>query len=161
MRKLFDPHGNPIDIALLGDNESMLIEAFQVVEDFTKVKDSKGGEQAIPAGYTKKIRLAKPMEILQFVGKAMGFVDGEEEDDSQVSRSLQVTFVSERGYKMQRNTGPDGRRKLVERNERAEIGPDIPQEENIAKRLGCSFLNQLTISLILKRSGTRHWTLVC
>ncbi len=125
---------------MLGDNEAMLIEAFEVVEDFTKVKKRNGSEDAVPTGYTKKIRLAKPIDILQFVGKALGFFDGEEHDDSQVNGSLQVTFVDSDGYKMDWGTGPDGRRRLVETNERAEIVPDSPQEENIAKRLGVRFV---------------------
>ena len=36
VRKLFDAHNNPIDIPLLGDNEAMLIEGFDVVEDSQK-----------------------------------------------------------------------------------------------------------------------------
>lgn len=144
VRKLFDAHNNPIDIPLLGDNEAMLIESFEVVEDFTNVKKANGSEHAVPAGYTKKIRLAKPKEILQFVGKVMGYIDGEEVDDSKVRRSLQVTFVSSRGNKMQLNIGPDGKRRLLETNERAEIPCwTLPQERNIAARLGVRFVKSV------------------
>jgi hypothetical protein len=74
VRKLFDEHGNPIDISKLGDNEALMIEGFEVVEDFTKVKKNETGEeQAVCTGYTKKIRYTKPREALEFVGKALGY----------------------------------------------------------------------------------------
>ena len=74
VRKLFDEHGNPLDIPLLGDNEALMIEGFEVVEDFTKVKSNKEGtEQAVCTGYTKKIKYTKPREALEFVGKALGY----------------------------------------------------------------------------------------
>jgi hypothetical protein len=43
VRKLFDDHGNPIDIPKPGDNEALMIEGFEVVEDFTKVKKNETG----------------------------------------------------------------------------------------------------------------------
>lgn len=74
VRKLFDTHGNPIDIPKLGDNEALMIEGFEVVEDFTKVKKNETGEeQAECTGYTKKIKYTKPREALEFVGKALGY----------------------------------------------------------------------------------------
>lgn len=73
VRKLFDAHNNPIDIALLGDNEALMIEGFEVVEDFTKVKQNDGSTEAVPTGYTKKIKYTKPREALEFVGKALGY----------------------------------------------------------------------------------------
>ena len=55
VRKLYDMHNNPIDIPLRGDNEAMLIDGFNVVEDFTKVKQNQDGhEQAVCTGYTKR-----------------------------------------------------------------------------------------------------------
>lgn len=74
VRKLFDTYGNPIDIPKLGDNEALMIEGFEVVEDFTKVKKNEiGEEQAECTGYTKKIKYTKPREALEFVGKALGY----------------------------------------------------------------------------------------
>lgn len=74
VRKLFDAHGNPMDIPSLGDNEALMIEGFEVVEDFTKVKTNETGEeQAVCTGYTKKIKYTKPREALEFVGKALGY----------------------------------------------------------------------------------------
>ena len=74
VRKLFDTHGNPLDIPDLGDNEALMIEGFEVVEDFTKVKKNETGEeQAVCTGYTKKIKYTKPREALEFVGKALGY----------------------------------------------------------------------------------------
>lgn len=73
VRKLFDAHGNPIDIPTLGDNEAIMIEGFEVVEDFTQVEKSDGSEGSVPTGYTKKIKYTKPREALEFVGKALGY----------------------------------------------------------------------------------------
>jgi phage terminase small subunit len=74
VRKLFDAHNNPIDISLLGDNEALMIEGFEVVEDFTKVKNNEEGtEHAVCTGYTKKIKYTKSREALEFVGKVLGY----------------------------------------------------------------------------------------
>ena len=74
VRKLFDEHGNPIDIPNLADSEADLIEGFEVVEDFTKVKKNEmGAEQAVCTGYTKKYKLTSRKERHLYVGKALGY----------------------------------------------------------------------------------------
>ncbi len=107
VRKLFDAHNNPIDIPLLGDNEALLIEGFEVVEDFTKVKDNRGREQAVCTGYTKKIRHAKPKDVLAFVGKALGYMTDEPpEPEDQALKSLQIVFVNSKGERVDVNLNP-------------------------------------------------------
>lgn len=102
VRKLFDAHNNPIDIPLLGDNEAMLIEGFEVVEDFTKVKNNKDGhEQAVCTGYTKKIRYTKPKDVVEFVGKVMGYITDEAPEPEDPSlKSLTVVFVNSKGERV-------------------------------------------------------------
>ena len=74
VRKLFDAQGNPIDIPNLGDNEAALIEGFEVVEDFTKVKkNEEGTEQAVCTGYTKKFKLVSPIKAHEYYGKILGY----------------------------------------------------------------------------------------
>ena len=108
VRKLFDAHNNPIDIPLLGDNEAMLIEGFEVVEDFTKVKNNKDGkEQAVCTGYTKKIRYTKPKDVVEFVGKVMGYITDEAPDPEDPSlKSLTVVFVNSKGERVDVNLNP-------------------------------------------------------
>jgi phage terminase small subunit len=144
VRKLLDEHNNPIDIPLLGDNEALIIKGFDVVEDFTKVKKNKDGtEQAVCTGYTKKVRLTEPKEILAFVGKVMGYIreDQEPDPDDKAKRSLRVTFVSPKGKQIQVSIGQDGQRRLVQVNEQPK-GEPLPPEApaSIAKRLGVRFV---------------------
>lgn len=71
-RKLFDHHGNPIEIPELGDTEAACIAGFEIVEDFTKVKKAGGGEDAIPTGYTKKVKLLDRTPYIMALGKYLG-----------------------------------------------------------------------------------------
>ena len=73
VRKMFDEHGNPIDIPQLGDHEAAMIEGFEVVEDFTKVKKNDGSTDAVPTGYTKKYKLTPKLKAMMEFGKVMGF----------------------------------------------------------------------------------------
>ena len=73
VRKLFDTHGNAIDIPLLADSEADCIEGFEIEENFTKVKHDDGSIEAVPTGYTKKIKFTKRRERHEYVGKALGF----------------------------------------------------------------------------------------
>lgn len=98
VRKLFDDHGNPIDIPKLGDNEALMIEGFEVVEDFTKVKQNETGEeQAVCSGYTKKIKYTKPREALEFVGKALGYYADKVEHSGTVTVEELVIAMNEGG----------------------------------------------------------------
>lgn len=101
VRKLFDDHGNPIDIPKLGDNEALMIEGFEVVEDFTKVKQNETGEeQAECTGYTKKIKYTKPREALEFVGKALGYYVDKKELTGLPTVEYLVSLIRRREPKM-------------------------------------------------------------
>lgn len=72
IRKVFDEHGN-VDITKLGDSEADCIEGFEVTEDFTKVAKNDGTEDAVPTGYTKKIKWTSRRNRHEYLGKALGF----------------------------------------------------------------------------------------
>lgn len=124
-------------------------EAFEVVEGFTKVKKVSGSEDAVRPGRRKRIRLAKSKEILQFVGKVMGHVDGEEEDNSKVSRSLQVTFISTLGNNMNLNIGlmeNEGWWKRTNAPRYPQLCRSFPRKRTLPHEQECGLLNQFTMS---------------
>jgi phage terminase small subunit len=71
-RKLFDSHGNPIEIAELDEETALSIAGFEIVEDFTKVKKAGGGEDAVQTGYTKKFKLLDRTPYIIALGKVLG-----------------------------------------------------------------------------------------
>jgi hypothetical protein len=73
VRNLFDEHGNAKDIPSLSDSEADCIEGFEVVEDFTKVAKNDGTEDAVPTGYTKKIKWTSRKARHEYLGKALGY----------------------------------------------------------------------------------------
>ncbi|MCE7976342.1 MAG: hypothetical protein DYH03_04095 [Nitrospira sp. NTP1] len=64
-RKMFDSHGNPIEITELGENEAAAIAGFEFYEDF----EGKG-EARRAVGYTKRFKLADRLRALELYGKA-------------------------------------------------------------------------------------------
>ena len=73
VRNLYDEFGNVKDIPSLGDNESAMIAGFEVTEDYTKVRLNDGSQEAVPVGYTKKIKLVDPLEGHKYLGKVLGY----------------------------------------------------------------------------------------
>ncbi len=67
-RKLFDEHGNPIEIPKLGDEEAASIAGFKFYEDF----EGKG-EARKAVGYTREFKLADRISALSLLGKVHGF----------------------------------------------------------------------------------------
>ncbi len=65
VRKMFDAHGNPLEITELGDNEAALVTGFEFYEDF----EGKG-ESRRAVGYTKRFKLADRLRALELYGKA-------------------------------------------------------------------------------------------
>ena len=53
-RKMFDSHGNPIEITELGDNEASAIAGFEFYEDFAGK-----GEERKAVGYTRKFQAGR------------------------------------------------------------------------------------------------------
>jgi hypothetical protein len=90
-RKLFDTHGNPIDIPALGDDEAAVIAGFEICEEF-----SGKGANRVPVGYTRKFKLVDKLKALELAGKARKFMeqDDGESDESKLKKSIQVVFVS-------------------------------------------------------------------
>lgn len=90
-RQMFDTHGNPHDIPALPDNEAMMLEGFEIVEEFS----GKGADR-IPVGYTRKFKLSDRHKYLTSYGKMMGFIDGDDDDSDEAKRakSMQVVFVN-------------------------------------------------------------------
>lgn len=68
VRKLFDTHGNPLDIPALGDDEAPCIAGFEIVEEF-----SGKGEDRVPVGYTRKFKLVDKLRALELAGKTRGY----------------------------------------------------------------------------------------
>lgn len=73
IRKMFDTHGNPIEIPQLGDHEAATVEGFEFEELFTKVKSSDGTTDAVPTGYVKKYKLTPKLKQMLEFGKVMGW----------------------------------------------------------------------------------------
>lgn len=72
-RKLFDKFGNPLPVPELGDEEAMILEGHEVVEDYTKVKKNSGETEAVPTGYTNKVKYTSKRNRHEYVGKALGY----------------------------------------------------------------------------------------
>lgn len=68
VRKMFTGPGDALDISELGDHEAMMVEGFELVENFTKV-----GDQAEHTGYTKKVKLTPKLKAMMEFGKVMGW----------------------------------------------------------------------------------------
>lgn len=68
VRKMFTGPGNAIDIHELGDNEALMVEGYELVENFEKV-----GDKAEHVGYTKKVKLTPKLKAMLEFGKVMGW----------------------------------------------------------------------------------------
>ena len=68
VRKMFTGPGDVVPISELGDDEAMMVEGFELVENFTKV-----GDQAEHTGYTKKVKLTPKLKAMLEFGKVMGW----------------------------------------------------------------------------------------
>lgn len=133
-RKMFDTHGNPSDIPALPDHEAMMLEGFEIVEEFS----GKGADR-VPVGYTRKFKLGDRHKYATSFGKMMGYITDEpQEDDSKPRRSINVTFVSAHGNSMQITIGADGKRRLVDSNT-VDVTPK--PVGTVAKELGVKFVS--------------------
>lgn len=68
VRKMFDGPGNVKELSELDDDEAMMIEGFELVENFEKV-----GDKAEHVGYTKKVKLTPKLKAMLEFGKVMGW----------------------------------------------------------------------------------------
>lgn len=72
VRKMFDNHGNPIEIPDLPDDVAVAVAGFEFTEEYTGKGESR---QAV--GYTKKFKLVDPIEALKLHGKVNGWITDE------------------------------------------------------------------------------------
>ena len=74
VRKMFDSHGNPIEIPDLESNEAAAIAGFEFTEEFAGKKGDGEEGGRIAVGYTKKFKLIDPIRALELVGKAYNYM---------------------------------------------------------------------------------------
>lgn len=68
VRKMFDTHGNPLDIHALGDDEAPCVAGFEILEEF----EGRGADRT-PIGYTRKYKLVDKLRALELAGKTRGY----------------------------------------------------------------------------------------
>mgnify|MGYP001573286471 CR=1 FL=1 len=109
IKKMFDEHNNVLDIPLMHDREVAMIEGFEIVEDFTKVRNANGTEAAVPTGYTKKFKLTPPIKRHEYIGKICGFITDKPLPVDPSLKSLTVVFVNAQGKPVDVNFNPHTR----------------------------------------------------
>lgn len=90
-RKMFDAHGNCLEVTELPDREAKCISSFEQFEEF----EGKG-ESRKATGYTRRFKMVDKLKALELVGKACKFYEEDDPDGSKIPRSLTVTFVDKR-----------------------------------------------------------------
>lgn len=98
VRKMFVGPGQPKEIHELDEAEAMLIEGFEVIENFQKV-----GDKAEHVGYTRKVKLASKVKALLELGDAMGFY---EPDKDKKPRRIVLREYKEVHYHANGTSGP-------------------------------------------------------
>ena len=94
-RRMFDTHGNPMEITDLGDNEAAAIAGFKFYEDFAG-----RGEARKAVGYTRKFKLADRLRALELYGKAQCYyaekmeLTGKDGNPLALDNRMVVEFVS-------------------------------------------------------------------
>jgi hypothetical protein len=74
--KMFDSHGNPLEIQDMPFAERMAVAGFEFVEDFTDVKKANGQKDAMATGFTKKFKIVDRHKYATTYGKMMGLYHG-------------------------------------------------------------------------------------
>lgn len=89
---LFDMHGNPVDIPDLSPEAKRAIVGFEIEEVFVGKKTD---ETRVPAGYTRKYKLANKLAALELFGRATGYyVDKVAAPLSELESSATETLVA-------------------------------------------------------------------
>jgi len=91
--KMFDNHGNLIEICEMAPRLRRAIAGFEFYEEF----EGKG-EARKAVGYTRKFKLVDKLQALKLFGEAMGYFDPVPVSGEN-SRSLNIVFVSPDGKK--------------------------------------------------------------
>ncbi len=95
VRKMFDTHGNPIDIHALGDEEAPCIAGFEILEEF----EGKG-EDRTPIGYTRKYKLVDKLKALELAGKSRGYYVEKNKVDLTLTVEHLVTLMNQHAPKV-------------------------------------------------------------
>lgn len=90
VRKLFDTHGNPIDIPLLDDDMAPVIAGFEIFEEFEG-----RGKDRVPIGFTRKYKLVDKLRALELAGKTRGYYV--EKQKHEVDITLQALILAAMG----------------------------------------------------------------
>jgi phage terminase small subunit len=90
VRKLFDTHGKPLDIAALGDDEAACIAGFEIIEQF-----SGKGEDRVLVSITRKYRLVDKLKALELVGKTRGYYREKREPTGELTLKALVLDMME------------------------------------------------------------------
>lgn len=105
VRKMFDNHGNPLEITALPKNEASAIAGFEFCEEFAGGSKGKQGSESgdsggrVAIGYTKKFKLADRIRALELYGKAQCFyadkmvLTGPDGQPLEITNNITVEFV--------------------------------------------------------------------
>ena len=91
VRKMFDTHGNPLDIHALGDDEAPCIAGFEILEEFEG-----RGEDRTPIGYTRKYKLVDKLKALELAGKTRGYYVEKHEVKATVTVEYLVELITKK-----------------------------------------------------------------
>ena len=91
VRKMFDGHGNPLDIHALGDDEAPCIAGFEILEEFEG-----RGEDRTPIGYTRKYKLVDKLKALELAGKTRGYYVEKHEVKATVTVEYLVELITKK-----------------------------------------------------------------
>lgn len=107
--KMFDSHGNPLEIREMPFAERMSIAGYEFEENFTKVQKASGGSDAVPTGFTKKFKIIDRHKYAITYGKMMGFISDDPLPVDSSLKSLTIVFVNSKGRPVDVNFNPHTR----------------------------------------------------
>lgn len=97
VRKMFDQHGNPVEIPDLDSNEAAAVAGFEFYEEF---EGTEGERKAV--GVTKKYKLVDRIRALELVGKAYRYLGDDNPKLPQVNHltlnQTNITITADEAY---------------------------------------------------------------
>ena len=96
VRKMFDAHGNPIEIKDLPDDVAPSIAGFKFTEEYgSKKSEGQEGEGKVAVGYTKEFKLVNPLDAIMAYGKARNlYTDKNEKPKNALEEAATKTMVA-------------------------------------------------------------------
>ena len=99
--KMFDAHGNPLEIRDMPFAERMALAAYAIVEAFNRGKKATGFEDAVQIRVRRKVKFVDRFKFAVTYGKMMGYISDEPAaDDNNAPKSLHVVFVNSKGERV-------------------------------------------------------------